>query len=387
MAANIWTFSAMDTLFFRDGQPMNMGESAWIDSRFPPTGVTLQGAIRATVLDHLKADIGAFQQGKPCLPDGRSLNEAIGDAKGLGNLRLTGPFLHYHGEPWFPAPLDLVAKGRGRYELLRPAEKATHCDLGHIRLPRAESVKGRYQTLAGRYLPQSALLCLLRGDAWLESEENLPLLADATDRPGLADLEPKVGLARNNRYRTHRQGMLYAIAPIRPRSGVDLRVMVEGLERDWVPQSPFPCLLGGEKRLARVSAEESAFSWPSVSLHEKANRLRFKMLFLTPAMFPKPGWLPDGFTTSEKEGYNFWRGKIGDVHLEILSAAIGKPEQIGGWNLKETDSRALQSYLPAGSVLFCEADPQQRGDIERMNGTKIGEMTEYGFGHILVGRW
>lgn len=388
MSACIWTFSAMDTLFFRDGQPMNMGESAWIDSRFPPTGVTLQGAIRTSVLNHLNADFSAFQKGSPCLPDGVSLKEAIGDAGGLGNLRLTGPVLHYHGKPWYPAPLDLVSTGNGRYELLHPAAKAVHCDLGRIRLPHSESAKGRYKTLAGRYVSRPAFLRLLRGETAPEPEEILPLLADAPDLPGLADQEPKIGLARDNRRRTHRPGMLYAIAPIRPRAHVDLRVQVEGLEADWIPRPPFPCHLGGEKRLARVTVEDGKFSWPHASLSEHADRIQFKLVFLTPALFPSPGWLPGGSEKCARSELDCWRCQLGGAVFDVLCAAVGKPERIGGWNLKDTGcSRELQAYLPAGSVLFCEADARQLEAIDRLHNSKIGEKTEYGFGHLLLGRW
>jgi CRISPR-associated protein Cmr3 len=109
MTKRIWQFIAADSLFFGSGKPMNAGESAWIDSQFPPTGLTLQGAIRTAVLYCNDADIDAFTLGNPCLPDGGSLKEEIGyakklkkdneeDDKDLGALDLTGPFLYDNGD-------------------------------------------------------------------------------------------------------------------------------------------------------------------------------------------------------------------------------------------------------------------------------------------------
>ena len=385
--ATTWIFSALDTLFFRDGQPMNMGESAWIDSRFPPTGITLQGAVRAAVLDHLKADVRAFQQGDSCLSGDKSLKAVMGDATGIGPMRLSGPFLHYRGEPWLPVPLDLVRTRRGELTLLRPRDEAVRCDLGRIRLPAAPA-EGK--PLGGRYLPRSALARLLRGEARLESDEHLPLLADAPTAPGLADREPKIGLARDNRTRTNLRSMLYAIAPIRPRPGVTLRLGVEGLEKldaEWHPKGPFPQLLGGEKRLARVEIREGAITWPPPALQEQEGRLRFKLVLITPALFPPPGWLPAGFEKQRRAGFDCWHGKMGSATFDILGAAVGHPERIGGWNLKENRSHELKSYLPAGSVLFCEAEAKQRQAVEALHDTHVGEMTEYGFGHVLIGQW
>ncbi len=392
MSGTLWRFTALDTLFFRDGQPMNMGESAWIDSRFPPTGVTMQGAIRAAVLDHLRADIGAFQRGEPCLPNGGSLKERMGDAGGIGALRLTGPFLHHRGEPWLPAPLDLVRTGGGSYELLRPADEATGCDLGLLRLPRRESDRGRSDPLGGLYLSRSALTRLLRGRAHIQAGESLPLLASGREQPGLADREPKVGLARNNRTRTHRESMLYSIAPVRPRQGVELRVAVAGLEPEWYPSSPFPCLLGGEKRAARVHVTDDGFQWPAPSMGEANGRLRFKMVFLTPVRLsatPSPGtpaWVPEQFE-HRKNGFDHWHGVLNGAEFDIVCAVVGRPERIGGWNLKEGGARELHPYLPAGSVIFCEADPNQRTQVAGLHDTRIGDKAEYGFGHLLIGQW
>jgi len=125
MTIRTWQFNAADSLFFGGGKPMNAGESYWIDSQFPPTGLTLQGAIRTAVLYYTGADIDAFTTGDPCLDDGGSLKNEIGSAKSLGNLKLTGPFLHNNGELLFPAPLDLMSNRYGQRALLKPANIAT----------------------------------------------------------------------------------------------------------------------------------------------------------------------------------------------------------------------------------------------------------------------
>ncbi|MCI5122256.1 MAG: hypothetical protein D3908_13925 [Candidatus Electrothrix sp. AUS4] len=199
----VWKFSAMDSLFFRDGSPMNMGESAWVDSVFPPSGQTLQGAIRAAILDYLDADIRAFQKGKDCLPDnGGSLKDEIGDACSLGGLRLTGPFLERNDEVFFPAPLNLVKNKDNAYALLCPSEKPVRCDMDDssgIRLPAAAGPG--WKPLNGKYISAAGMQEVLRGDvAELQDESHGPKLASligaSCDEPALADREPKIGLAR-----------------------------------------------------------------------------------------------------------------------------------------------------------------------------------------------
>lgn len=412
MSGELWQFEALDRLFFRDGRPFNAGEMAWLDSQFPPTGQTLQGAVRTAVLVHLGADFEAFRKGQPCVSDGRgglrSLKDDLGDPGSLGKLDLTGPFILKDGQLMFPAPLDLVKAEAGGYELLCLDEaNPVDCDLGRVCLPRAKSQgvktqEGKYLTLAAmqRYLAGKVSGLQLPASQDDTAATLWPLFADDYKRPGLTDREPKIGLERENATRTAREGMLYSVAFVRPRRGISLGLVVEGLDQANRPTGERLQILGGEGKLAGIEivkiAKDLSMIWPNMPVLNAQNGwLRFKLVFTAPVLFDEKGrsWLPQGSTGNTGGGSTVWYGsliipngtKIDGV--EIISACIGKPLKVGGWDMARNEPRPLTGYIPAGSLYFCRA-PENEGDkIQQLHGTKLGLKTKYGFGHALVGNW
>jgi len=389
MTTLLWHFTAMDSLFFRDGSPMNVGESAWVDSQFPPSGQTLQGALRAAILDYLDADIRKFQNGEACLPDnGGSLKDEIGDARSIGSLRLTGPFIGQKKNLFFPAPLDLVRNKERTYGLLRPSRDAVSSDIGTLRFP---CISGQgYKTMADRYISLTSLDTILRNR--VDVIETVPLIANSPEGKGFADREPKIGLARNNGNRQHRDGMLFAIAPVRPRNDVELVLETEGITQKHVPDEEFLQKLGGEGKLAHVSVGGSLdLPGPYIHRDAKGEVLRFKIVCLSPLLPESGQLLPEvhAMQNQEQAGVleTLWQGKIGACCLKVISACIGKPHRIGGWDIKNWRPRPLRAFIPAGSVFFCEAMPNQEAAVQALHNTKIGKETEYGFGHILIGEW
>lgn len=389
MTTVLWHFSAMDSLFFRDGRPMNVGESAWVDSLFPPTGQTLQGAIRAAILDYLDADIKKFQNGENCLPKGGSLKEEIGDAHTLGNLRLSGPFISRDNQLFFPAPLDLVKNKAGEYGLLRPSDDFVKSDLGLVRFP---SIADRgYKTREGSYISQKCLETLLQNK--VNNLGAVPLIAESPRKAGLADREPKIGLARDNRKRQHKESMLFAIAPVRPRLGVCLVVEVQGIQDECRPGAGFLQKLGGEGKLAHVKVGgKLTMPGPFIEIDKKTQRLRFKIVCISPVLLEPGRLLPDKETIKTRrqelcDPGSLWQGTLKRCKLEVVTACTGKPHKIGGWNMKEWRPKPLRPFMPAGSVLFCEADADQEEAVWALHNSKIGQETEYGFGHIVIGKW
>lgn len=382
MTQRTWQFTAADSLFFGAGKPMNAGESAWIDSQFPPTGLTLQGAIRTAVLYCNNADIDAFTKGDPCLPDGGSLEDEIGDATRMGKLELTGPFLHRDGELLFPAPLDLMSNAQHERALLKPAETGISCDLGNIRLPEIKDKKG-YKVSENRYINHHDMAKLLNGDT--TDIKLIPLFTDNPDDNALADKEPKIGLARDNKTRNSVEGMLFAIAPVRPRQDVCLRVRVQGIEPKHLPQKTVLQKLGGEGKLAGINVSDDDIKMPAAQITEVGGIVRFKLVFTQPALMPVDGWLPEGFAQSKEK--DCWTEQPKSCEFTIISACIGKPVKMGGWDLTQHQSKTHKAYIPAGSVYFCEAQAKDKEAILQLHDTKLGDNREYGFGHVLVGRW
>lgn len=388
MTKRTWQFNAADSLFFGAGKPMNAGESSWTDSQFPPTGLTLQGAIRTAVLYCTEADIKAFTQGDPCLKSDAnlknndvSLKTEIGDATELGNLDLTGPFLHDNGELLFPAPLDLMSNAQGQRALLKPVNEPTTCDLGSIRLPAVDGTG--YKVSENCYVNHHDMTKLLNGET--DGIKLIPLFADNPKDTALADKEPKIGLARNNKTRKYEEGMLFAIAPVRPRKDVSLHLRVQGIEPEHLPQNTFLQRLGGEGKLAGISVSDEDIKMPPARIPPDGETVRFKLVFTQPTLMPVDGWLPEGFALSVEK--DRWIGPLKACEVAIISACIGKPVKLGGWDLKAGSSKTHKAYIPAGSVYFCEAQAKDREAILQLHDTKLGGNCEYGFGHVLVGGW
>jgi CRISPR-associated protein Cmr3 len=385
----VWKFEALDTLFFRDSRPMNAGETVWIESQFPPTGRTLQGAIRTSILNHIGVPFKDYLNKK--LPEHNALRGEIGDGDSMGRLSLTGPLLFMGSEPLFPVPLDLVKKSSDGVEdflLLKPADSPTPSDLGNIRFPALPEGKRGYKPLSAYYVDNSGMEMLLKSapDAGL-SDHLFPLISRNTDEKPLAFREHKMGLARDNQNRTAVEGKLYAIAPVRPVDTLKIGVKVEGLSAGRYTSGAFIQRLGGEGKLAGVSVE-SGWTLPGAEVAEVVNRIRFKLVCITPAYMPGKGWLPaESVEAKENRCGVTWSVAVLNCSFDIIGACIGKPFKQGGWNHADRYPRKLCSYVPAGSVYFCETNKNQIDQVISLHGTKIGRHTEYGFGMVLVGRW
>lgn len=396
---DVWKFEALDTLFFRDSRPMNAGETVWIESQFPPTGRTIQGAIRTAVLNHLGVSFKDYLN--KTLSVHEPLREEIGDGEYMGRLSLTGPVLFKGNEPLFPVPLDLMKThedGEDDYRLLKPADVPTFSDLGNIRFPAIPPAmpedkrkdKRGYKPLSGCYVGKNGMQNLLKGEADAGLSECLfPLISQSPEKNPLAYREQKMGLARDNQKRMAEEGKLYAIAPIRPTDKFKIKICfkVEGLSPERRPSGPFVQRLGGEGKMARVSLE-TEWPLPEAKVMYADGRLRFRLICITPALMPGDGWLPVETVQMKQTSRGvIWPVEISNCPFDIISACIGKPFKQGGWNHEARYPKELCSYVPAGSVYFCETDNKYENQVMSLHGMKIGRHTEYGFGMVLVGCW
>ncbi len=82
-----WSFSPVDTWFFRESRPYDSIGGTQLNSLFPPSARTVAGAVRRFIGEQVDIDWQAFEKG-----DGTKhtlspidLCEQIGDANQLGN--------------------------------------------------------------------------------------------------------------------------------------------------------------------------------------------------------------------------------------------------------------------------------------------------------------
>lgn len=379
----------------------------------------MQGVVRTAILTTLGADFERFAKGEPCVPDANeSLRDELGDATTLGRLSLEGPFLARGGELLFPLPMDVVPNERA-YDLLTPGP-VVECDLGRVRLPHLAAAGQQTGADEGRpsddlrvprphdgYVRHTAMQELLAGRTdglrvptkpregriqrrrYSEDEANATLwslLPDDESAWALADREWRTGLARDNRTRQARTGMLYSIAPIRPREGVEVAVVVGGIASERHPAVSVVQRFGGEGKLAVIRTAPVP-PWPPVpALRSEGLVTLFRMILTTPARLTTSGWLPPGFVQDDSGEFTVWRGQLEGIELAILSGCVDKPVRIGGWDLARRRPRELQPFTPAGAVYFCETRAPAAA-VAALHGARIGQCTEYGFGHVLIGSW
>ena len=370
----------IDAWFFRDGRPYNVGEADQTDvsSLFPPFAPTIVGALRAA----LAADQGWGGRGYWA----ESLHPILGNGlDDLGQLQFRGPFLMRADQWLLPVPLHLLgierdggAEGQPTWSpsaFLTPnlTGPVLESDLGPVRFPilvKSKDRRGPFQEPAGMWITEAGYNRILRGEM-PDAETVIPSAA-------LWKTEPRVGLARNHETRGAEEGELYSPEYVRLEHGVALAVGVEGIPEAWM--LPDLIAFGGESRMAQCENRPAALPLrqPPDDLIRQSSR--FTISLLSPLCLPMHA---SGCLVQPKPGHSF----PGLAASTIVSACVGKPIHIGGWNSLTHEPVRLSPCLPAGSTWFCEAGPTALDSILDLHGQHVGERTQYGFGQIALGAW
>jgi CRISPR-associated protein Cmr3 len=371
-------FSAFDTLFFREARPMESVGGKPLEGRFPPTARSVAGAVRSVVGEAMEVDWQAYRQGDSAQQAVRAIIGAA-DADGIGALDLRGPFPTLKGERLYPAPLHLLHKpvvnepDLDEYVRLQPGN-AVSCDLGKVYLPEmAKSLPGA-KPLELCWLTKSDLVCVLSG--------GVPKAVVKQEK--IFNAEGRLGIRLNANTRSAEDGKLYQTVHARILPDVEIGVVVAGLPDVLNGKLNQILRLGGEGRFASVESVQAP-SLPQVS--KPVNAQGVLLMLCTAADF-SGNWLPPGFEEqTDAQGVTVWSGEIAGVRLTLRCAVLGKTQREGGWDLHKHRSRAAVSFIPAGSVYFCEAEGDLLQVAKQLNGIKIGNETKMGRGELAVGFW
>lgn len=377
MNSTTWTFTQLDTWFFKQALAPDSLAAQELTSLFPPSPRTLIGALRAAVGEAHSADWLAYRKGNQ-----PQIEALIGKSTDVTppNASFSGVFIAKNGERYYPMPLNWLGKKSedgNHYTLykLTPTDTAIQCDIGKVRLPNTTADEKGAKPLEGCYINQTTLMHLLASSKTRENIEAKALLTQAD----LFDNEPRLGIGRNNSSRLVNEGQLYQTKHLRLKAGISLQLDCSG----WQPQNYRNVMtLGGEGRLAQIEHHPTV----SNTAVKASNPVTGIILSLaTPAIFSQY-WLPDGFGKAEQNGVTCWQGSIQGISLTLHCACIGKAQREGGWDLSSHQSRAVESFVPAGSSYFCTVD---NGDtqtaINALHGAHIGQYSALGRGQLVVG--
>ncbi len=394
-----YLLAPIDTLFFRDGSPFNLGETGQMEVKggFPPHPTSIVGALRAILARHAPvedkwAGVGKWSD---------AIENILGNYEDLKTLRFQGPYLFYKNTVLFPTPLQIVQKtlddGKKSYiTCLLPSKTFYNTDLGkEVHLPTESQISkaksGSLKRLGG-YLKGEQMALVLKGQ--------LPQQEQIISELCLWHSEDKIGIKRNEE-RTTSEDSLYQIQHSRLQMGVSLGVSVEGLSDSWGLPDTCITTLGGEARMVEIVSCQENFAKSIEALKpdklvDNGDHWLYTVTLITPADFntEKLSMWQFNWNTSKKPLTSYASESIIEEQLailrgEVVSACLGKPILIGGWNSIGRRPLDLKPCVPAGSTWFLKAAKAETNgeDILKQHGKHIGLRTEWGYGQILIGTW
>lgn len=322
----------LDTLFFRDGKPFSMGEEVWADGIFPPSPSVIYGALRSA---YFANNINELDKAN---------DESCDPTK---DLKITGIYYRFEYANYLPLPLDLVqkkfrSKDEKNLEQINKIYKLVSLTCSQD--------KSFYSSLN--------MPAILRHNEEVESIEDgiiecphfetyLTGFTEGFECKRLSDLierEPKRGIGRENSTHSADEGKIYRVGMQRL-NGLKIIVEFEGLKID-------------EEGFLKLGGEGKAISYKQSNKvcegNPKINGNRFKLYLSTPAIFENgwiPGWLKE---ETAKDGTKLFAGTYEGIRLQLLTAAVGKPTSIGGFDMKVKKPKPMRKAVPAGSVYYFE---------------------------------
>lgn len=366
-----------DTLFFRDGRPFTMGDDTWAEGVFPPSSSTLYGTMRTSYIAY-KGDLRRFKN--------RAMKSTIGTPEDYGSFSIKGVYIRCGNDIFFPLPRDLV----------RAKNPQTVEDKKKVFKMKTEPAQGLFITnsVIPQLLFSDASETIETVDDGFIDGESLVDYLNATNnnfsykqKSEFVHIEPKLGIKRSAHTHTTEEGHLYRVgmnrlAFIHPdRTIQDVSILVDYTGLDDFPDNGM-LRPGGEAKSAVIKKVDD-FRKPELT-QETKNKIykdkRFKLYFATPGVF-KNGWLPEKMNESTL----IW--EKGESKLKLLSAALGKPIMVGGWNMVNNRPKPMRQAIPAGSVYYFE---MLKSNIEAIINTfhyqNISDFnSQEGFGLSFVG--
>lgn len=358
---------ALDTLFFKDGKPFSMGEESWADGIFPPPPSVICGALRT-----------AWFAQNP-----EEFNKANSADDPTNSLMIKGIYFEYGNEIYFPLPLDLVKKKNEKDLKSYPLNKSKEINLSNSSAPDNNLTSGfddEIESIDGGIIPLGSF------ERYLNSAETQFYYKSLSD---IVLSEPKVGIGRENQTRTSSEGKLYRVGMRRLEetrkfmsqpNKIFLVIEYEGIT---LADSGF-IKLGAEGKIAAFHKYDKIISLnnknKSSGNNEKKSDTIFKFYLLTPAIF-EDGWKP-----------NLTKNAIlKDLKLDFITACIGKPVNIGGFDMQKKTPKTMYKAVPPGSVFYFKTSKPFDEVFNALNGKSISEIKTdkegYGIGFVGEVKW
>lgn len=405
------TIHPHDVSFFRTSRPFGGLQAAASDgeAELLPEPQVVFGAIRTAVGEVKSCDwkqyLASWQAWErdgllPTDPLHRRLGPPTGgnwptDCLSLGGVLpvRTQPQL----EVLFPLPAFVLsdkADGvphRKRLAAALPTPTDVQTSAGPLRPLRAQKREHKYRFLL---VGQSGFGHLLRAGA----PQTIPTAASLLKPDALAEVERRIGIARDVGRRTVQEGRLYTLQVHRWRSRVPfsndnrafgLQVLVYQLAPEQLRSSRMALHLGGERRLAWAEAGPGKPWLDDATCREIEEKVgatgRWFLTLATAAAFAQ-GWHPKWLQSN--------RAVLNGIDCgQLVSMAGDAPRTVSGWDLARECPKPVRRLLPAGTTWFFELPPDGaseavRAALRTLQGSCIAdEDAHMGCGLAFVGAW
>lgn len=365
-----------DCFFFRDHRDFTSGEHSSAEGIFPPRPGSFYGALRSAYI-HAHSDFHSFTSAGD-----DNVQAWMGTSEQKGGFALLGSFL---AEAAFtseeklllPCPLDYQIiesndeKGSTAYALALCKEPVQASDYNPFRLygPKDEkSASGTNRFIYDRDLKKAlfheSLVKTYTKDQWV-SEEN---------KVGIA-LDAKTGQAQKH--------MLYQLNQWRFKNASSdgfISLAEQAPDFKDVDYLRF----GGKNHPASLDVREQDYTLldqdDKSELAEKIKQTGIgRIVLLTPAIWDQ-GDRPA----------QFQQGKLHLTEiltLDVMTACIGRPTVVGGWDIHYNRPKERKNAVPAGSVLYVQVRPEQAESfVEEVYMNHLSDqLSEEGYGLMVPG--
>jgi len=299
-----YAFRPEDTLVVKAASPSELGEGHRYQAIFPPPVSTVSGALRTAVLVQNEIPFRHYIQGKA---DGRSEVQTIGKAGSPAPFSVMGPLFQRGDKLFVPSPYNWFAdkaelsRGNGEVQIYKTEEskspllKSSAGDILHM----AKGASTDISSIGGHWL----LLDDLFSSKTRKQVFPVETFYSTEERTGIA-LGPS---------RQVRKSHLYSLVHFRLHS--DVRLIYGASAALPLPETG-SLILGAEKR---------------ISYYQKISIANL------------PG-------NQNSSAYLALSMVMGSDESNAAVVATGKPQYIGGWDMKRRFHKPMRAFFPAGTV-------------------------------------
>jgi len=338
----------------------------WADGIFPPPPTVIYGAITSSILS---ANPG--------------LSNRLSDPTIFDDIIITDIYYRINHSIHFPMPLDIVYKKNKSKKDVNIEKRNKEYKVNLLNGNQSKSLSSinqnivtiksneEVENLENAVLNESKLSDYLNG--FLNEEEFVcRKLSDNLIT------ESKVGIGRDNLTHTTEESKMYRVGMRRPK---DLSIIVELADYKLTKELTKFIKLGAEGKIAKLSDPKDVFI--PISINDSEEK-KFKLYLKTPAFFEN-GWLPNWVN---KESLVGEVGEKDGIKVKLITAFIGKPISIGGFDMFKKVPKPMRKAVPSGSVYYFEIlEGSFKEIVELFNNKSISEYDsqKFGYGISMIG--